>query len=133
MPLNGAVVKSGATAMTPTGGTDKTFTTDGVTVPQGLHLANAAQTDFRIREHATVRNRVPVLLPTGKWTRDKKSVSITVPKVLSDGTYVNNVIRLEREVHPESTAAEATELNMLMAQALSDSDFAAFWSSGSLA
>lgn len=133
MPLNGANVKSGATAMTPTGGTDKTFTSDGVIVPQGLHLANAAQADFRIREHATIRNRVPVLLPTGKWTRDRKNLSITIPKLLSDGTYINNVIRLEREVHPESTAAEAVELNMLMAQCLSDSDFTAFWSSGSLA
>lgn len=133
MPLNGAIVKSGASAMTPTGGTDKTFTTDGVTIPNGIHVANAGQADFRIREHIAIRNRVPVLNGGGTWTRDRKAVTLTIPKLLSDGTYVNNVIRLEREVHPESTAAEALELNMLAAQILSDADFTAYWSAGSLA
>lgn len=133
MPLNGAIVKSGATAMTPTGGSDKTFTTDGVVIPNGIHIANAAQTDFRIREHLAIRNRVPTLNGNGKWTRDRKAVTITIPKLLADGTYVNNTMRIEREVHPEATVAEAKELCMLAAQVLSDSDFDAYWQSGSLA
>lgn len=133
MPLNGAIVKSGATALTPTGGSDKTFTSDGVSIPNGIHLANAGQTDFRIRENLAIRNRVPVLNGNGSWSRDRKAITFTVPKALADGTYVNNVIRIEREVHPESTAAEALELNMIAGQILSDSDFSNFWSAGSLA
>jgi hypothetical protein len=132
MPLNGAIVKSGATAMTPTGGSDKTFTSDGVVIPNGIHLANAGQTDFRIREHLAIRNRVPTLNGNGTWTRDRKAITFTAPKALADGTYVNNVVRIEREVHPESSAAEAKELCLIAAQLLTDVDFDQFWSSGSL-
>lgn len=132
MPLNGAVVKSGATAMTPTGGSDKTFTADGMTVPNGIHLANAGQADFRVRDNVTIRNRPPSLGGNGEWTRDRKAVTYTSPKLLSNGSYVNNVIRLEREMHPESSAAEALELNMIAAQILTDLDFASYWGSGSL-
>jgi hypothetical protein len=52
--------------------------------------------------------------------------------LLDDGTYVNNVIRIEREVHPELAAADAVDLNKLAAQLLFDSDTANFWSAGSL-
>jgi hypothetical protein len=118
--------------MTPTGGSDKTFTNDGVVIPSGIHIANAGQADFRIREHVAIRNRNPSLNGNGAWSRDRKAITYTVPKLLADGTYVNNVIRIEREVHPESTAAEALDLNMVGAQLLTDADFTAYWTSGSL-
>lgn len=132
MPISTAVVKSGATAMTPTGGSDVTFTPDGVTVVNGIHVADAAQTDFRIRRGITVRNKVPTLLPDGTYSKDKKSVTLVAPKILASGKTVFNLIRIEREVHPESTAAEALDLTMVGAQLLADTDFTAFWSSGSL-
>lgn len=133
MPLNGAIIKDGASAMTPTGGSDMTFTSDGQTVSGGLHLANAAQADFRIRENMSVKQKVPTLSGSGVYSKDKKTVTYVEPKILASGVTVFNLIRIEREVHPESTAAEALNLNMMGAQILADSDFASFWSAGSLA
>lgn len=133
MGVQNAVVKSGATAMTPTGGSDLTLTPDGQTVANGIHIADASQADFRIRKNATLRNRVPTLQSDGKYSKDKKSVTFVAPKILASGEVVFNLIRVEREVHPESTAAEALDLVMIGAQLLTDSDFASFWSAGSLA
>jgi len=133
MSLTTAILKSGASAMTPTGGADETFTPDGLTVPNGLHIADAAQSDFRIRKNMTIRNRVPVLAADGSYSKDKKSVTFVAPKILASGKTIFNLIRIEREVHPESTAAEALELSMLGAQILSDNDFLTFWATGSLA
>lgn len=133
MTLQSSIVMDGASAMTPTGGSGMTFTTDGTSVPNGVHLANAAQTDFRIRENLTVKNRNPVLGLDGVYSKDKKSMTYVEPKILASGKVVFNLIRIEREVHPESTAAEALNLNMMGAQFLADSDYSSFWSSGSLA
>lgn len=134
MGVQTLVVKSGASAMTPTGGTDKTFTPDGVTVANGIHLANAAQADFRIRENLTIKSKVPTLnSATSRYSKDRKSITLVAPKILVSGEIVFNLIRIEREVHPESTAAEALELCMLGAQLCTDSDIAGFWATGSLA
>lgn len=133
MPIQGSVLKTGATSLTTVGGTDITFTPDGVTVVGGVHVSDASQTDFRIRKNMTVKNRVPSLGADGVYSKDKKSITITCPKILSSGKTVFNLIRIERELHPESTAAEGTELQLLGAQALSDADFTSFWQSGSLA
>lgn len=133
MSLTSSIIKDGASAITPTGGVDMTFTPDGQTVPNGIHLANAAQTDFRIRENMSVRVKQPTMNAQGVYSKDKKSIVYVEPKILASGLTVFNLIRIEREVHPESTAAEALNLNMMGAQILGDSDFATFWSAGSLA
>lgn len=134
MSLQNAVVKAGATGLTVVGGSDQTFGPDGVTVTGGVHVADVNQTDFRIRTNMTIKNRIPTLSSVdGTYSKDKKSIVIAKPKILASGKVTFNLIRIEREVHPESTAAEALELNMLGGQALSDADFLAFWTAGSLA
>lgn len=133
MSLQNAVLKSGATALTPTGGADQTFTPDGVTVKNGVHLADANQADFRVRKNLMVSVKQPALQSDGSYSKDRKAITLFAPKILASGKTVLNLIRIEREVHPESTAAEALELNMLGGQILSDSDFASYWSAGSLA
>jgi len=134
MGAQAGIVKSGASAMTPTGGSDMTFTPDGQTVAGGIHLSNAAQADFRIRENLTLKTKVPTLNPsTGVYSKGKQSCTYVKPKILADGSTVFNLIRIEVEVHPESTAAEALDLRMMGAQFLSDADYNAFWSTGSLA
>lgn len=133
MPINGMILKKTATCSV-TGGTDVTYTPDGTTVANGASVVNAAGTDFRTRESVVVRNRKPSYTPSSKtWTKDKKSVVLQIPKILADGSVVNNLIRIEREVHPESTAAEALELNNQGAQLLFDADLTTFWSVGSVA
>jgi hypothetical protein len=133
MALNGAIVKTGATAMTPTGGADMTLSPDSVQVPGGIHLSVAADTDYRTRRNMTIKAKNPTLTGGVTYSKDKKTVTFVAPKILTTGETVFNLIRIEREVHPASTAAEALELNMIGAQILSDSDFASFFSGGSLA
>lgn len=132
MPLKGAIVKKDATGITVTAGTDQTFSDDGAPVNNGLHLVDAGQADYRIRRSLTVKVKQPTYSPTTGYSKDRKSVSLTQPKILADGTTVFNVLRIEREVHPESTSAEAVDINRVGAQILSDSDFDSFWSVGSL-
>lgn len=115
-----------------TGGTAKVFADDGVTIPNGVHLTVPATTDFRIREQATFRYAPPKLLSDGTYTRAKNSAVVTIPKLLASGKYVNNVVRIEVEIHPESTATEAADIRKLGAQSLFDSDTDNFWTAGSL-
>lgn len=133
MSLNGSIIKKDATGITVTAGTDQTFTADGVAIANGLHLVDAAQTDFRIRRNITAKVKQPAYDSVNKsFSKDKKSVTLVQPKILVNGTVVYNLVRIEREVHPESTSAEALDLNRCGAQLLCDSDYDAFWSVGSL-
>jgi len=129
--LRNMVLKSGTT-LGVTGGTDVTFSDDGVTVPGGVHLMVPAVADYRVRPSSTFRFRAPTLQSDGSYTRDKKTCSYTVPVILASGKVVNNVIRVEREVHPEMMAAAALDLNVMAAQMLFDSDSTSFWAAGSI-
>lgn len=134
MGIQSGVVKDGASALTPTGGADMAFTPDGLSVSGGVHCANAAQADFRVRENVTFKTKQPSLNPsTGAYSKGKQSCTYVEPKLLADGSTVFNLIRIEVEAHPESTAAEQLNLLMMGGQFLSDADYAAFWATGSLA
>lgn len=69
---------AGAT-VSATGGTAFTMTPDGVDVTSGVHVADAAVSDFRVRPNATFKTKQPVLQQDGKYTREKRSVSYNVP------------------------------------------------------
>jgi hypothetical protein len=116
-----------------TGGTAKVFADDGVTVPNGVHVTVPATADFRVREHATFRYRPAAIQADGSYTRQNNSASLTVPKLLASGAYVNNTVRIVMDIHPESTSTEYADLRKLAAQLLCDSDTDNFWTAGSLA
>jgi transcriptional/translational regulatory protein YebC/TACO1 len=124
-------LKSGATLGT-TGGTDYVFAPDGITIQNGVHLTVPAVANYAERPVATVKYRPPVLGADGGYTKDKKSVSFSIPRTLSNGKVVFDTLRIEREIHPETTAADALDMNVLGAQMLFDSEAATFWSAGSL-
>jgi len=132
MGLKNMSLLAGGT-VSATGGTAQVFADDGITIQNGVHLVVPADADYQTRRSATAKYRAPVVDPkTGTYTKDKKSISYTVPVVLASGAVVFNVLRIEREVHPSSTAAAAAELNVIGAQLLSDADCTAFWATGSL-
>lgn len=134
MPISGMTILNNSTAQAaPTGGTSVTLTEDGVTVANGKHVADASNADFLTRLNATFRNRVSTLQADGSWTKEKRTAMIVQPKLLADGTYVFNLVRVEMEVHPSSTAAERLALKYNGSQLLTDSDADSFWSAGSLA
>jgi hypothetical protein len=125
-------VKSGA-VLAPTGGSDLVFAPDGQTIQNGVHLVVPAVTDYSIRPQATVKFRAPTIDANGVYSKDKKSISFSIPRKLVSGATVFDVIRIEREVHPETSAANALDMNIVAAQFLFDSEAASFWSAGSLA
>lgn len=115
------------------GGSALVFADNGVTIPNGVQLVVPADTDYQTRRSVTAKYRPPTFnQATSAYGKDKKSISLTLPIVLSDGKVVFNVIRVEREVHPSLSAANANELNLLLAQMLIDNDVSNFWATGSL-
>lgn len=132
MGLKNMSLLAGAT-VAASGGSAQVFADDGVTIPNGLHLVVPADTDYQVRRTATVKYRPPTIdAKTGVYSKDKKSISYTLPMVLASGQVVFNVVRIEREVHPSLSAANAEELLKIAAQMLVDTDASAFWATGSL-
>jgi len=132
MGLKTMSLLAGAT-VSASGGTAQVFASDGQTIQNGLHLIVPADTDYQTRRVATCKFRAPALdVKTGAYGKDKKSISYAIPIVLTTGQVVFNTIRLEREVHPSLSAANALELNKIGAQLLVDADVADFWASGTM-
>jgi len=132
MGLKSMSLLAGAT-VAASGGSALAFAEDGISIQNGLHLIVPADADYQTRRQVTCKYRPPTLDPkTGAYSKDKKSISLALPLVLSNGTVVFNTIRIEREVHPSLSAANALELCKLGAQLLCDSDTDAFWATGAL-
>lgn len=132
MGLKNMSLLTGAT-ISATGGTAFVFADDGVTVQNGVHLVVPATSDYRVRESATFKFKPPALLGDGTYTRDKKEITYVVPIILASGKISFQTMRVIRELHPEFSAANATNMNKLVAQMLAgDSDTDNFWSAGSL-
>lgn len=132
MPVNGAVVMKDATGITVTAGTAQTYTNDGAQIPNGVHVVDMGNTDFRTRRSLTLTVRQPTYDAKIGYSKDKKVITLTCPKILISGVTVFNILRIQREIHPESSVAEAADINRIGAQLVSDADFDAFWSAGSL-
>lgn len=131
MALSSFAVLAGGTN-SASGGTSKTYSADGKPVPGGLHVSDTSVTDFRVRPNITFRFREPKYNSTLKtFSKNKQTATLVIPKLLASGSVEYNLIRIEREVHPESTAAEMLELNIQGAQLLFDSEVAQFWATGS--
>jgi len=133
MGLKNMSLTANATSITPAGGTALAFADDGVSIPNGLHLIVPADADYQTRRQVTIKYRQPSIdAKTGVYSKDKKSICLALPMVLSTGQVVFNTIRIEREVHPSLSAANAAELCNLGAQLLTDADVVSFWANGSL-
>jgi hypothetical protein len=115
------------------GGSALVFADNGVTIANGVQLVVPADADYQTRRMVTVKYRPPTVdTKTNSYGKDKKSVVLAKPVVLSDGRVVFNTIRIEREMHPSMSAADCLEMNKLGAQLLVDADTDAFWATGSV-
>lgn len=132
MAANNCTFKKAATSMTVVGGTDVTFTETAQTIPSGIAVANAAEVDFRLRQAAEFRNRQPAQQADKTWSKAKRSFKYVEPKLLADGTYAFNVIRIELETHPETTSAELLNLRMMLGQFGSSATLQSYWETGSV-
>lgn len=131
MAINNAVLKSAGTCSV-TGGTDITFKMTGLEVKGGNAFVDAASTDVRTRKQIIARSNPARVLPTGKWSKDKRELTVTIPKVLADGTQDFQSLRLDAGLLAETTAADLLELKTLMAQAIFSAAFADFWQTGTI-
>lgn len=124
MPLNTAVVKTGAT-MAPTGGTDLTFS--GTGIKNNTHtIVVAADADLRMRRSivCTVREpRVLVGAPNG-MSQARTSFVFKTPIALDNGLTTVNKVTIEFSSDVETTAAQLEEMRIIAAQICSDADFA---------
>lgn len=120
------------TAVSAAGGTALAFTTDSQTVPNGVHVVDAAATDFRTATSITARNyKIPSVDKDGVYSKGRRGMTIVKPKILANGKTVFPLGRVEIEDHPEMTQAEKDELRLQTAQLLFDTDFIIFWRVGS--
>lgn len=133
MGLKTMSLLAGAT-ITPSGGSALVFAEDGQMIQNGVHLIVPADTDYQTRRQLTAKVKQPTLDPkTRTYTgKDKKSISYTQPVVLADGTISFAVLRVEREVPPSMSAANALEMLKIGAQICVDADLADFWANGGL-
>jgi len=131
MGLQTASILTGTT-VSATGGTAQTFGSNGKEVNSGIQLIDTAVTDFRTRPTLTAKTADPVQLPDGSLTKDKRVITYAEPFVDTKGVIQYDYIRIERRVHPESSAAKAVELLKKGAQFCFDTDFTSYWSTGNL-
>lgn len=131
MAIIGSTVKTGATALSTTGGSDMTFSLTGLSVTSGINVAIQSDTDYRTRRNASFKSRVPQV-QNGVFSKGKNEVVYVRPLVLQSGLIVFNTIRLGVEVHPELTSSDAKDLRMVGAQLLTASAYEDFWSTGAL-
>lgn len=133
MPIKGASIANGPT-ISITSGTAVTLTDDGQLVSGGTHVIDASVTDFRIRPNLTFKTKQPSLQTDGvSWSKGRKSVTITHPKVLANLKQEFPSMKIELLDHPEMTVAEVTKLKEWAVQVIWDTDFSNFWSTGSQA
>lgn len=120
----------GAT-VSATGGTAQNFTPDGVDIANGVHLADAGESDYKLRNQLTLKTRNPQLV-NGVYGKGKRWATLVCPMVTADGLVVFNLVRIEVEVHPEMTASDYDDMVKRGSQVLIDADLSDFWATGSL-
>jgi hypothetical protein len=132
MGLKTMSLLAGAT-VSASGGTAQVFATDGITIPNGLHLIVPADADYQTRRSATVKYKPPVLEPkTMTFSKDKKTISYSWPCVQADGSLKFAVLRVEREVPVTMSAADCVLMNLIGAQLLIAAETAGFWATGDM-
>jgi len=133
MPISGITLSDSPTGLSVTGGTVKTFTPDGQTVTNGIHVADASVTDFRIRPHITWKNRNPQRLADGTYGKGKKDVIVTYPYLdATTGKVEFATARYSFEYSPIIPAANQKNCRQQMAQCLFDADCENFHVSGDI-
>lgn len=123
MGLNSFTVADSATSLSVTGGTVKTYTPDGQTVSNGIHVADNSVTDFRVKPHITWKNRNPQRNSDGTFGKGKREVVVTVPYLdATTGKVEYCTERYSSEASPVIPAATRKNARYIMAQCLFDTD-----------
>lgn len=121
----------GATGFTVTGGSLKTYTPDGQTVSNGIHVADNTVTDFRVKPHITWKNRNPQRQSDGSYSKGVRTTIVTVPYLeVATGKVYFVTERRTMEYAPEIPAAVIKNARFLAAQCMFDTDAENFNTAG---
>lgn len=133
MPITGITLSDSPTSLSVTGGTVKTFTPDGQTVTNGIHVADNTVSDFRVKPHITWKNRNPQRLSDGTYGKGKREIIVTYPYLdASTGRVEFDTWRISNEYAPVIPAANRKNARQVSAQCLFDADAENFHVSGDI-
>lgn len=133
MSINGLSIADGATSLSVTGGTAQVYTPDGQSVSNGVHVAVAAVTDFRVRPHATFRNKTPQRKADGSFTMGTRTIVLTEPYLDSTTGIVHYVTTtIETRYSPVIPAATVKNARYKACQLMFDADTENFNTAGDL-
>lgn len=132
MPISGMSLPIGAT-LTPTGGTAKTYSLSGPTIPNGIIVADTSVTDFRVRPSIAFTSKLPKLIKAGQYSLGRLKIYCKMPRVHpNDATlFLPEYWSFEMGYSPIGTPQNAAMASMASIL-LSDSDATAFIATGSL-
>lgn len=131
MSLQNATLSSGST-VSATGGTTITFNPTGQVITGGLEIVDINAADVRTAKAIVARSRMHTYNQgTQTWSGGRRNLSLKAPIILADGNMYFPVVRIEIVDHPEMSAADKLEMRKLAAQTLINSNFTAFWDTGS--
>lgn len=133
MALNGSTVLVAGTC-SATAGTSKVYTLNGQNIKNGVQVIDASETNALIRSSMTFRSVDGQYDANAKkFSQDRREVTITRPRILTDGSLDFPSIRIIYTGNREITPTELDILYSQAAQVMFDSDFEAFRKSGSIA
>lgn len=133
MGLSSASVPIGAT-YAPTGGSATSFVSLGQTDGSNrLYIDDGASLILRKTMLATTRPPVANASAPNGYTQQRSSLVFHLPKLLANGNYTTNTVRIEVAFDPETTEAERDLMRELIAHVGVDVDFDSAIVDGSVA
>lgn len=133
MSMKNLILKENA-VVTFTGGDPLQFAESMANTGNGLNLVCVSDVVAAQRRQIIAKVRPSVTDKNGKQSKQKKSLLLVVPHKLEDGvTVVYNTWRIEEEIHPMFSDADATRSRMLATECLAGvgtDSCASFWTTG---
>lgn len=123
----------GATSLSVTGGSSKTYTV----TKRGsgsLTVADLTENDSRLRrsiDFRAVPARISASAPNG-YTQERKEAKYRFPLLLDNGKRTENSAIVIMATDIESTPAEKLEMQLTVAQSLSQAAWQEYWQSGAV-
>lgn len=133
MGLQNASLAVAPTSVAPTGGTAKTFAVSGEEVKNGIVLVETSEPDPRLRKKIVIRTIAAKLQPDGSYSKERRFVKYTVPRLAADGiTVLTDTYKYESGTDASTTSVVDLANRLTFCQVQFDADFESFHTIGSL-
>jgi hypothetical protein len=129
MSINNGIVKSGVSALAPTGGTDITFVSNGMAANgvTGAYISNDTSMKTRRDAEFSTKKPKPNAASIGGYTQAYRKVKLRFPRTLADGSITYDQITIELRSDISTTDPFIDDMRYIGGQILADPDFDAFW------